>query len=136
MRTRHVHDGLFASRNDGTARLLGGRCHGCARCHFPRAVVCPYCSAGDCEPVELGPSGTLWLFTAVLQAPPGYHGAVPFGFGVVDLAEGLRVVARLTESDPTKLAAGQSMRLVTELLYTDDAGADVRTYAFAPTGEA
>lgn len=134
--TRHVRDGLFVSLEDGTARLLGGRCRSCARCQFPRAVVCPYCSAADCEPVELGPSGTLWLFTAVLQAPPGYRGAVPFGFGVVDLAEGLRVIARLTEPDPTKLEVGRSMRLVSDVLYTDDAGADVRTYAFAPMDEA
>jgi uncharacterized OB-fold protein len=72
------------------------------------------------------------LYTAVLQAPPGYRGAVPFGFGVVDLPEGLRVVARLTEPDPLKLSAGQAMCLVTELLHTDDDGVDVYTYAFAP----
>ena len=32
--------------------------------------------------------------------PPGYLGEVPFGFGVVELDEGLRVLGRLTESDP------------------------------------
>ena len=32
--------------------------------------------------------------------PPGYQGEVPYGIGVVELPEGVRVITRLTESDP------------------------------------
>lgn len=132
MNGRPVHERLFRVEGDGSVRLLGGRCTSCARPHFPRAEACPYCSAEACEPLPLGPRGKLWLHTAVLQPPPGYRGAVPFGFGVVDLDEGLRVIGRLTESDPAALSAGQSMRLVAERLHTADDGAEVYTYAFAP----
>lgn len=135
MKGRAVRDGLFRAENDGGARLLGGRCVDCAVVHFPRGTVCPYCSAAACDEVELGPNGKLWLFTAVLQAPPGYRGSIPFGFGVVDLDEGLRVVSRLTESDPAKLAVGQPMRLVVDRLHTDEAGEAVYTYAFAAVSE-
>jgi uncharacterized OB-fold protein len=57
---------------------------------------------------------------------------VPYGFGVVELVEGLRVVTRLTEADPDRLRFGQPMRLVADPLHVDDDGATVLTWAFAP----
>jgi uncharacterized OB-fold protein len=57
---------------------------------------------------------------------------VPFGFGVVELPEGVRVLARLTESDPSQLEAGQPMGLVVVPLHIDDEGRSVTTFAFAP----
>ena len=86
----------------------------------------------DVESVELSDRGTLWGWTAVTAAPPGYSGAVPFGFGVVELTEGLRVITRITEGDPAKLEFGMPMRLVADVLHADDDGTDVITYAFTP----
>ena len=94
--------------------------------------TCPYCAAGGAPLVELSPTGTLWAWTSVNAPPPGYRGTTPFGFGVVELPEGLRVVARLTEADPARLSAGQPMRLAIVPLHTDDEGNDVVTYAFGP----
>jgi uncharacterized OB-fold protein len=74
----------------------------------------------------------LWAWTAVTHPPPGYRGEVPYGFGVVELPEGLRVVSRLSEADPGRLRAGQPVHLVLETLHTDDDGRSVVTYAFAP----
>jgi uncharacterized OB-fold protein len=52
---------------------------------------------------------------------------VPYGFGVVELdGAALRVVTRLTESDPGALAAGQPMRLVVEQI------GDLDVWAFTP----
>ena len=98
-----VRDGLFT---DGTPALLGSRCTNCGNVHFPGVDTCPYCSAEDPEPVELSTPGTLWAWTAVTAPPPGYLGEVPFGIGVVELPEGVRVITRLTESDPAALADG------------------------------
>jgi uncharacterized OB-fold protein len=86
--------------------------------------------------VELSPIGSLWGWTAVTTAPPGYRGEVPFGFGVVELPEGLRVITRLTEPDPERLSFGEPMRLVLVPLHVDEEGRDVVTYAFAPEGHA
>ncbi len=57
---------------------------------------------------------------------------MPFGVGVVELPEGVRVIGRLTESDPEALATGQPMELRIVPLHTDADGNDVVTYAFAP----
>lgn len=129
-----IHDALLTTTADGDVRLLGGRCRACGRPCFPRASTCPYCGADDVEPVTLPDTGTLWGWTAVTSAPPGYEGPVPFGFGVVELTNGLRVITRLTESDPAQLTFGMPMRLVADALRVD--GAHVVTYAFAPAGTA
>lgn len=122
-----VHDGLF---RDG--HLLGARCPDCARWHFPADADCPYCSGERCETAPLSDSATLYLFTGVRNRPPGYEGEVPFGFGVVELPEGMRLIARLTEADPAALRLGMAMRLVIVPLHVDAQGREVMTYAYAP----
>lgn len=130
--TRPVHDGLFALRGDGSIRLLGGYSPTSGKYHFPVQSTCPYSGAADIETVELSDRGTLWGWTAVTAPPPGYLGEVPFGFGVVELPEGLRVITRLEEPDPTKLASGLPMRLVPATLGAKEGDASVVTYSFEP----
>lgn len=125
-----VHEGLFTTGTDGKARLLGGRCGSCGRHHFPRGGTCPYCSGEEIDEALLSTDGSLWAWTAVTAPPPGYKGEVPYGFGVVELPEGVRVVTRLTEGDPSALRFGQPVRLAVVPLHTDDEGRTVVTYAF------
>jgi uncharacterized OB-fold protein len=129
MPRRRVHDGLF---NDD--HLIGGRCAACGRHHFPAADVCPYCGADDVARVELSDSGTLWGWTAVTAAPPGFGGTVPFGFGVVELPEGLRVITRIEEADPSRLSFGMPVRFALRPLHTDEDGNEVVTYTFTAAG--
>jgi uncharacterized OB-fold protein len=78
--------------------------------------VCPYTGADDVEPVELPDTGSLWLWTAVTAAPPGYSGPVPYGLGIVKLdGIDLYVAGRLTVSDVSALSEGQPMTLVPDL---------------------
>jgi hypothetical protein len=128
---RPVAAGLFVDHPDGPF-LRAARCPACDKLQFPAAPTCPYCAADGCTPVQVGPSGTLWLYTAVATRPPGYRGEVPFGFGVVDLADGLRVISRLTEARLERLRPGLPMRLAIVPLHTGDDGVPVATYAFRP----
>jgi uncharacterized OB-fold protein len=125
-----VRTGLFT---DGEApALLGSRCDACGAHHFPAQDTCPYCAATGPQPLELSATGTLWAWTAVTAAPPGYQGEVPFGLGVVELPEGIRIITRLSTSDPAALAPGQAMELHIVPLHVDADGNDVVSYAFAP----
>jgi uncharacterized OB-fold protein len=127
-----VRDGLFT---DGEApALLGSRCDQCGAHHFPRHDTCPYCAADGPVPTELSGHGVLWAWTAVTAPPPGYQGPIPYGMGVVELPEGIRVITRLTESDPSALVAGQAMTLRVVTLHQADDGRDVVTFAFGPEG--
>jgi uncharacterized protein len=126
-----IVDGLFETTPDGAIALIGGYSPTSGQYHFPLADVCPYSGAQDVERVILSSDATLWGWTAVTAAPPGYTGAVPYGFGVVELVEErLRVITRITEPDPTRLSFGQPMHLVADTVPVDDAMATV--WAFAP----
>ena len=128
-----VHEGLFVERPEG-AHLIGGSCAACGRHHFPRLASCPYCSSADCVEKLLGERGSLFLYTVVVNRPPGYRGELPFGFGVVELPEGVRLIGRLTESRLDRLRLGMPMRVVVAPLHVDDEGRQVVNYAFAPEG--
>jgi uncharacterized OB-fold protein len=120
-----VREGLFTDEG-----LLGGRCTRCGQRHFPRATTCPWCGSDTIDDVTLSTEGTLWSWTAVSAAPPGYEGDVPYGFGVVELpADNLQVVTRITEADTEALAQGMAMRFVVVPLT-----ATTTTYAFEPVG--
>jgi uncharacterized OB-fold protein len=125
-----VRQGLFSDADP--PHLLGGRCTVCAHHHFPRHDTCPYCASEATEAAELSDRGRLWAWTAVTHAPPGYDGEIPYGFGVVELPEGLRVITRLTEADPERLRPDQPMHMVVEPLHVDGEGRTVVGYAFAP----
>ncbi len=111
--------------------LLGARCEACHEHHFPRLDQCPYCGAEEVTPVELSDHGTLWGWTTVVNPPPGYLGATPYGFGVVELPEGLRVVTRLSVPEES-WTFGQPMRLRIAELGTDADGDVVTTWEFTP----
>lgn len=132
MSRRAVAPDLFDLDDDGGLTLLGGYSPSSGLHHFPRFGICPYTGADDVEPARLSDHGTLWAWTAVTAAPPGYAGSVPFGFGVVELPEGLRVVTRITESDPSALEHGMAMRLVADVVAVEDDGTEVVAWAFAP----
>jgi uncharacterized OB-fold protein len=126
---------LVETDEDGRTRLIGGRCRRCDRHQFPLEACCPYCGAGDegaIERVHLSDRGELWGWTSVLMAPPGYRGRVPFGFGVVELPEGIRIVTRLSIADPERLAFGTPMELMQQVLHADDRDHDAFMWCFTP----
>jgi uncharacterized OB-fold protein len=130
-----IHPGLFTVPDDPRGRrLLAGRCGACGKHHFPAGETCPYCTAGACSVVAIGATGTLYLHTSVNARPPGYRGEVPYGFGLVDLPEGLRVVSRLTESRLDVLRPGLALELEIAPLFTNDAGDEVLSFAYRPKG--
>jgi uncharacterized OB-fold protein len=118
---------LFELDADGELSLIGGYSPTSDAYHFPLLDTCPYSGATDVERVVLSREGTLWAWTAVTAAPPGYEGPVPYGFGVVELMrERLRVITRLREADPSRLSFGQPLSLV-----RDELPGGKTTWAFA-----
>ena len=74
--------------------------------------------------------------------PPGapYAGPtgkdfVPFGVGLVQLGDVIRVEGRLTENDPAKLQFGQEVELTMVPFTADADGNEIVTFAFQPIAE-
>lgn len=119
-------------------QLIGSRCAGCGATTFPVQPRCPKCSGGEMSDVRLPRRGTLVAWTTQ-GFPPGapYTGTtgkdfVPFGVGLVQLDDVIRVEGRLTENDPAKLAFGMDVELTMVPLTTDGDGDEIVTFAFQP----
>jgi uncharacterized protein len=128
---------------DTGPRLKGSRCVTCGTHAFPSQKSCQRCAGTETEEVLLANEGTLWTFTIQgfpPKAPPFRGDAdpatfVPFGVGYVELPGEVKVETRLTESDPAKLRIGMAMRMVLDVIGTDEQGNEIVTYAFAPAGD-
>jgi uncharacterized protein len=119
-------------------QLIGSECGACGATAFPEQDHCPRCSAGEMAALLLPRRGTLVTWTTQ-GFPPGapYAGPtgkdfVPFGVGLVQLDDVIRVEGRLTENDPAKLRFGMDVELTMVPFTTDDEGNDVVTFAFRP----
>ena len=120
-------------------QLIGGRCCVCSAVTFPFQPSCARCGSVDVEQHLLPRRGTLWTFTTqeFLPKEPYAGGETaetfrPYGIGLVQLGDEVRVEGRLTESDPAKLVFGMEVELVVVPFRTDADGTEVLTYAFAP----
>jgi len=113
--------------------LIGSKCNNCGEVVFPKQPGCPNCCSEDVEETLLGPKASLFSFTNINhRVPEGYEGPVPYGVGWVDLPEGARIVAYLTESDPEKLKVGMDLMLIIDKLFDDSEGNELIGFKFKP----
>ena len=78
--------------------LMGSKCKNCGTTSFPPRADCEKCMSGDFEFVEMSGKATLHTFTKIVSAPTGFEELAPYIVGVVDLAEGGRLLAWFGES--------------------------------------
>ncbi|MBL8349691.1 MAG: Zn-ribbon domain-containing OB-fold protein [Burkholderiaceae bacterium] len=99
-------DGLQAGQ------LRVQRCAACGRLrHYPRPL-CPACHSFEVEWVALAGHGTVHSWTRPHQsALPGFAEQVPFTLVTVDMAEGVRVLGRLDDADPSALRPGAAVTM-------------------------
>ncbi len=132
-----VAEGLFAETANGP-RLLGSKCATCGTPYFPKTSICrrPDCAASKIEDAQFGPRGTLWSYSVQHYPPPPpakYDEPYsPYAMGMVDLDEGLRVLARISTNDLDAIKPGMAVELVIERLYGDAQGNEVLTWKFRP----
>lgn len=131
-----IIEGLF-TLDPEEPRLIGSRCTSCGTYYFPKTISCsnPDCTEKMVVEALLSRRGKLWSFTVQHYPPPPPFKAqepfVPFGIGVVELPEEIRVAGILTESDPEKLKIGMELELLLEKAYEED-GEEVVTWKFRP----
>lgn len=85
-------------------RLTGSRCESCGRVHVPPRPLCPTCHGDEMAWIEMEGRGQLVAFTTVHIGPKmmieqGYDRKNPYCTGIVELAEGPRISARIRGVD-------------------------------------
>ena len=115
-------------------RLLGSKCENCGEVSIGTNAVCLNCGSDQIEAIKLCSEGVLWTYTIVRHKPPGdYLGPdpfVPFALGLVELADGVRIMAPL-EGDVDSFEIGSRLRLQPWILQSGG-GQSYRAFKFAP----
>ena len=111
---RPVRAGILTGdlSKEQTVKLAGSRCQVCGEATLGTSNLCPNCGSDDVLPISMSDNGRVWTYTVVRYKPPGdYKGAdpfVPFGLGLVELPEGLRVLAPIG-GDVEKIKIGMDV---------------------------
>jgi uncharacterized OB-fold protein len=81
-------------------KLMGSKCRKCGALFLPPRPLCVQCYSTEMEWVQMKGRGKLVAFTCIAVGPPdmmreGYNRKNPYVCGVVELEEGVKVVARI-----------------------------------------
>jgi uncharacterized protein len=131
-----IRDGIFILPLEPLekAQLAGTRCLNCGEVSLGTVPFCPNCTGNKVEVIPLSRNGILWTYTVIRTRPPGdYKGPdpfVPFGEGLVELPEGIRVLSPL-KVDIDQIKIGMELELVAYPLYVKE-GKPVIAFAFKP----
>ncbi|MEC4018888.1 bifunctional MaoC family dehydratase N-terminal/OB-fold nucleic acid binding domain-containing protein [Streptomyces sp. H27-D2] len=104
---------------DGVAdhKLLIQRCTGCETFRFPWLPGCNACGSADWKAVEASGVGTVYSYV-VMRHPPFPAFDPPYAVGLIELAEGVRMVANVTGVPYDEVRIGMPVTL--EFLRVDD----------------
>lgn len=91
-------------------KLLIQRCTGCRTLRNPARPMCPSCRSLEWEAVESSGHGTVYSY--VLPHEPKFpFFEYPYIVALVELAEGVRLVSNLCETDPADVSVGMAVEV-------------------------
>ncbi len=130
-----VNEGLVTGTDNEPrdVQLLGSKCDRCGEVSLGANAVCLNCGSDRITGIRLAPEGELWTYTVIRHRPPGgYLGPdpfEPFAIGLVELPDGIRVMAPLA-GDVDSFEIGCRLRLEPWILQSRD-GPAYRAFRFA-----
>ena len=98
-------------------RLLVQRCGDCASLRLPWLPGCAECGSPEWDTVEASGAGTVYSYV-VMHHPPFPAFDPPYAVGLIELAEGVRMVSNVVGVPYDKVRIGMPVRL--EFLRVDD----------------
>jgi uncharacterized protein len=94
----------------GQGKVMATQCKKCGRKYFPPRMDCPYCINSEVEWFEVAGKGKLLTFTQVHYGPLGFEDDAPYVLGIVEFAESLRILSRISKSiNPDTIKIGMEL---------------------------
>ena len=94
-------------------KFMYQKCNDCDVSIFYARVICPNCMSENLSWHQSAGKGTIYSYTTVFRTgAPGFTSEVPYVVGLVDLAEGIRVMANIIGwDDPEALQIDQAVQI-------------------------
>lgn len=115
----------YASTIPQRYALIGARCKSCGKIAFPPREKCE-CSSSEFEKAKLSGRGTIYTYTIISRgsAPPEFSEQQrlmgDFAVAIVELEEGPKIIAQLTDCKPTQVEIGMRVEAVFRRIYEDE----------------
>ena len=118
-----IRDDLFvdSSNADSTPKLLVRRCKSTGSLYFPRNSV--FSAGGDYEDIEIEGKGRLIESAVIQRGLPGF--VSPYAIAVIELDQGLSLIAQLEEWEDKSLDSGARVQLVIGCIRTERDGTKI-----------
>lgn len=114
-------------------QLEGTECAGCGALYFPPRYVCSACKSHNLKPYNFKGKGKIYSYTMIYQAPDVHDKNVPFCVALIDLEEGPRITAQLTDIQSRKIKIGLPVEMVIRKIYEDGTKGPIQYgYKFRP----
>ncbi|MDH5651333.1 MAG: Zn-ribbon domain-containing OB-fold protein [Gammaproteobacteria bacterium] len=114
-------------------KLEGSQCKSCQKLSFPPVQVCSDCRSQEIEPFRFAGKGSVYSFSTVYNPLTQFTEFVPYVVALIDLAEGPRITAQLTDVKPEDVSIGMKVEMVIrKISEQSDKGAIVYGYKFRP----
>jgi hypothetical protein len=114
-------------------RLEGTRCAKCQTKHFPPRKRCHHCGSTDLKSVRLARRGRVAAVTCIHQPSCGFPKGSQLMAAIVDLDDGVRLIAQLTDVEPEETSVGMAVEMIVRRLRTDNGdGPILYAYKFRP----
>lgn len=98
-------------------RLLMQRCTGCGHHQFYPRAFCIECLSTRLDWVDACGRGRVYSYTVCRIAPsPAFEARLPYVVALIDLEEGVRLVANLLDVDPSRVAIGAAVQVCFEVV--------------------
>lgn len=114
-------------------RLEGSQCQDCENLQFPPRPVCPKCRSRKARPYRFIGKGAVYSYAVVYQAAEAFTPYLPYVVALIDLQEGPRITAQLTDVAAEEVAIGMAVELVLRKISEEgERGIIVYGYKFRP----
>ncbi len=114
--------------------LEGEVCPHCGAKLFPPRDVCPHCGLEAKQTYTFVGTGTVVSWTTVRQPPEAFTEQAPYVVALIQLDEGPKLTAQLTDLGDVEPYAGMPVEMVTRKLRNDreERGLIIYGYKFRP----
>jgi uncharacterized OB-fold protein len=93
-------------------KLQGTRCRNCADLRFPPVLVCCQCQSRDLGVFDFSGKGAVYSFSTVYSPLDRFEDVAPYVVALIELEEGPRVTAQLTDVSPNDVKIGMPVEMV------------------------
>ena len=106
--------------------LIAAKCKSCGTVNFPTTLTCLKCEKTEFEPLKLSGKGKIYCYTTISRggSPPEFSAQQnlvgSYQVAVVELDEGPKIVAQMTNCKPEDLKIGLPVEATFRRIYEDD----------------